>query len=78
METKIINIFGNPGSGKSTIAAYLFTELKSRNIEVELVTETAKDLVYIAKLNKNNDLYKLAMYGYKMTAAGKNPGLDGK
>ena len=46
METKVINIFGNPGSGKSTIAAYLFTELKSRNIEVELVTETAKDLVW--------------------------------
>lgn len=40
--------------------------------------QTAKDLVYIAKLNKNTDLYKLAMYGYKMTAAGKNPGLDGK
>ena len=46
MKTKIINIFGNPGSGKSTIAAYLFTALKSRNIEVELVTETAKDLVW--------------------------------
>lgn len=40
--------------------------------------QTAKDLVYIAKLNKNTNLYKLAMYGYKMTAAGKNPGLDGK
>ena len=40
--------------------------------------QTAKDLVYIAKLNKNTDLYELAMYGYKMTAAGKNPGLDGK
>lgn len=40
--------------------------------------QTAKDLVYIAKLNKNTYLYKLAMYGYKMTVAGKNPGLDGK
>lgn len=40
--------------------------------------QTAKDLVYIAKINKNTNLYKLAMYGYKMTAAGKNPGLDGK
>ena len=46
MDTKIINLFGNPGSGKSTIAAYLFSELKRRNIEVELVTEVAKDYVW--------------------------------
>lgn len=46
METKVINLFGNPGSGKSTVAAYLFSELKSRGLEVELVTETAKDLVW--------------------------------
>ena len=46
METKIINLFGNPGSGKSTIAAYLYSELKARGMEVELVTETAKDLVW--------------------------------
>ena len=41
METKVINIFGNPGSGKSTVQ-----ELKSRGFEIELVTETAKDLVW--------------------------------
>lgn len=46
METKVINLFGNPGSGKSTIAAYLYSELKARGMEVELVTETAKDLVW--------------------------------
>lgn len=45
-KAKIINIFGNPGSGKSTIAAYLFSEMKARGLEVELVTETAKDLVW--------------------------------
>lgn len=46
METKVINLFGNPGSGKSTVASYIFQELKSRGYEVELVTETAKDLVW--------------------------------
>lgn len=46
MGTKVINLFGNPGSGKSTISAYLFSELKARGIETELVTETAKDLVW--------------------------------
>lgn len=46
METKVINLFGNPGSGKSTTAAFLFSELKGRGLEAELVTETAKDLVW--------------------------------
>lgn len=46
METKVINLFGNPGSGKSTVAAFLFSELKAYGVEVELVTETAKDLVW--------------------------------
>lgn len=45
-DTKIINIYGNEGSGKSTIASYLFSELKERNIECELVTEVAKDFVW--------------------------------
>ena len=31
-----------PGSGKSTTAAWLFSELKSRNYSVELVTEYVK------------------------------------
>lgn len=34
------------GSGKSTVASYLFSEMKSRGIEVELATESAKDLVW--------------------------------
>lgn len=37
-----INIFGGPGIGKSATAAWLFSELKQRDINVELVTEYAK------------------------------------
>lgn len=44
--TIIINLFGGPGSGKSTIAAGLFYTIKKSHISCELVTEYAKDLVY--------------------------------
>ena len=42
----VINLFGGPGTGKSTTAAGLFYEMKSQGYRVELVTEFAKDLVY--------------------------------
>jgi len=42
----IINLFGTPGSGKSTGAAYVFSRLKLAGINAELVTEFAKDKVY--------------------------------
>lgn len=45
-DTKVINLFGNPGSGKSTTASFLFTELKKRNYEVEWAFEVAKELVW--------------------------------
>lgn len=32
-----------PGAGKSTGAAYIFSELKQRGVNAELVTEFAKD-----------------------------------
>jgi len=44
--TKIINLYGAPGSGKSTGAAYIFSRLKLSNVSCELVTEYAKDKVY--------------------------------
>lgn len=39
----IVNLFGAPGSGKSTGAAYIFSQLKLRGINVEYLTEFAKD-----------------------------------
>ena len=44
--TKFINLFGGPGSGKSTTAARLFAEMKMQGLRVELVTEVAKDFVW--------------------------------
>jgi len=43
---KVINLWGGPGTGKSTTAAGLFNVLKHWGFKVELVTEVAKDLTY--------------------------------
>lgn len=43
---KVVNMFGAPGSGKSTGAAGLFNLMKLRGHSVELVSEYAKDLTY--------------------------------
>ena len=37
----VVNLFGAPGAGKSTAAAYIFSMLKFANINAELVTEFA-------------------------------------
>jgi len=42
----VINIYGGPGSGKSTTAAAVFAELKLRGYNVELVTEYAKGMTW--------------------------------
>jgi adenylate kinase family enzyme len=46
MSSIIINLMGAPGAGKSTGAAYIFSQLKLRGINAELVTEYAKDKVW--------------------------------
>ena len=46
MNPIVINLFGAPGAGKSTGAAYIFSQLKKMGYNVELVTEFAKDLVW--------------------------------
>lgn len=48
METIIVNLYGAPGAGKSTGAAYIFYKLKQCGLNVELVTEYAKDKVWEA------------------------------
>ena len=45
-ETLVSNLFAGPGAGKSTTAAGIFYELKSRGVNCELVQEYAKDLTW--------------------------------
>jgi hypothetical protein len=44
--TKIINLYGGPGSGKSTTATGVFSQLKLKGINCEYVSEYAKDVVW--------------------------------
>ena len=50
----VINLFGVPSAGKSTGAAYIFSKLKMKGINAELVTEFAKDKVW----EDNSEVFK--------------------
>lgn len=65
---KVVNLFGAPGSGKSTGAAYLFAKLKMAGINAELVTEFAKDKVYEdSKEVFNNQTYILGKQCFRQS-----------
>jgi len=64
---KVINIFGGPGTGKSTTAAFLFHDMKCSGANVELVTEYAKDMVWEGRMNVMSDqLYMAAKQNRKL------------
>lgn len=64
---KVINLFGGPGAGKSTIAAELFALMKWKKYNVELVTEYAKDLTWENRHDILRDqLYVLAKQNRKL------------
>lgn len=46
LKTTIVNFYGGPGCGKSTMAAAVFAELKWAGVNCELVTEYAKTKVW--------------------------------
>jgi len=48
---KVISFYGGPGSGKSTMAATVFAELKRQRVNVELITEVAKELSYERRMD---------------------------
>lgn len=66
-ETMIINLFGGPGCGKSTTMARLFADLKTRGMNVEMVSEFAKDLVYeMRQETMKDELYIFAKQHHRM------------
>lgn len=48
-KTKILNLYGGPGSGKSTSAAYLYHQMKCQHINAELVREYVKEWAWEAR-----------------------------
>lgn len=52
---KVINLFGAPGCGKSTLRAGLFYQMKMAGYNVEEVTEYAKDMVWEERFNIFSD-----------------------
>lgn len=67
----IINLFGGPGVGKSTLAAHTFYHLKSMGLNCELVTEYAKDLVWKqAHRVLQNELYVFAKQNLRLAMIG--------
>ena len=58
---KVINLFGGPGTGKSTTRADLFRLMKQNQLPVEEVTEFAKDVTWDQNLALFSDqLFVLA------------------
>ncbi len=56
-QTKIINIVASPCAGKSTLACELFVYLKKLHLDVEYITEFAKDLVWKNEMDQLNNQY---------------------
>lgn len=69
----VVNLFGGPGSGKSTGAAYIFSKLKMLGVNCELVTEFAKDKVWEGNTEVfKNQAYIFGKQYFKLTrVAGK-------
>jgi hypothetical protein len=63
-EMIVVNLFGGPGIGKSTTAAGVFSLLKLHGVNVELVTEFAKDLVWEGRQKTLKDQYYVCAKQY--------------
>ena len=57
-KTKVINLYGGPGAGKSTTAAHLFALLKLHGFNAEMAREYAKDVVW----ERNFDVLRDQIY----------------
>lgn len=52
---KVINFWGGPGIGKSSMAAQIFAKMKADDLRVEYVPEYAKDITYDGDVRRINN-----------------------
>lgn len=67
IKTKVIGLYGGPCSGKSTIAARLFSDLKLLGYNCELATEYAKDATWQQSYKVlENQIYVFAQQQHRL------------
>jgi len=64
--TKIINIIGGPGAGKTTMAAGIFESMKKKHMFAEYVQEYAKKLVILEDFESLNNQYMVSLKQYRL------------
>lgn len=65
--TLVVNLVGGQGSGKSTMMAHLFAQLKWNNIDCEMCSEFAKELVWENRQETFKDeLYIFAKQNHRL------------
>lgn len=68
MNTLFVNLFAEPGAGKSTTAAGVFSLLKLHDVNCELVTESAKECVWQKNNGPlNHNYYLTSLQRYRAT-----------
>ena len=68
MNPIVVNLFGGPGTGKSTGAALVFANLKMNGVNCELVTEFAKDKTWEHNMQAlNNQAYVFGKQFYRIS-----------
>lgn len=66
-KTLVVNFIGGPGSGKSTMAARVFSELKDLGINCEIASEYAKDATWQKSFHVlSNQLYIFAKQQHRI------------
>ncbi len=66
MKYRRLCIYGGPGAGKSSLAAWIFSELKSKHKSVELVTEKIKPWAYEKRAPRSFD--QVYLFGQQLHA----------
>lgn len=65
--TKVINLFGGPCAGKSTLASLLFYNLKTQGLSCEMALEYAKDKVWEESYSTlHNQIYVFGKQHHRM------------